>query len=125
MFTILDDKTICLTRGDTANIAFTASLEDGAPYVFTPGEIIRFSVFEKKNCSNVVLSKDTEVTQQSESVMVRLTKQETKIGEIISKPTDYWYEVELNPNTNPQTIVGYDDWGPKVFRLYPEGGGKR
>lgn len=34
---------------------------------------------------------------------------------------DYWYEVELNPETEAQTIIGYDEDGPKIFRLYPEG----
>lgn len=47
---------------------------------------------------------------------------ETKIGEYISKPKEYWYEIELNPETYPQTIIGYDEDGPKVLILYPEGG---
>ena len=43
------------------------------------------------------------------------------IGEVINKPTNYWYEIELNPNTQPQTIIGYDEDGEKLFVLYPEG----
>ena len=46
---------------------------------------------------------------------------ETKFGEVINKPVDYWYEVELNPETKPQTIIGYDEDGAKVFKLFPEG----
>jgi hypothetical protein len=34
---------------------------------------------------------------------------------------DYWYEVELNPDEDCQTIVGYDEDGAKVLRLFPEG----
>lgn len=42
---------------------------------------------------------------------------------MVNKPTDFWYEVELNPDTAPQTIIGYDkETGAKIFRLYPEGG---
>jgi hypothetical protein len=29
--------------------------------------------------------------------------------------------VELNPFTNPQTIIGYNDDGAKIMRLFPEG----
>jgi hypothetical protein len=50
-----------------------------------------------------------------------LSKEDTKIGKKVNKPVDYWYEVELNPDTYPQTIVGYDEDGAKIFKLYPEG----
>ncbi len=41
--------------------------------------------------------------------------------EIINKPKKYCYEVILNPDTNEQTIIGYDTNGEKEFWLYPEG----
>ena len=44
-----------------------------------------------------------------------------KVVDVISKPKDYWYEVVLNDDSYPQTIIGYDADGPKLFRLYPEG----
>jgi len=44
-----------------------------------------------------------------------------KIGDVINKPTDYWYEIEINPETKPQTIIGYDENGEKILKLYPEG----
>ena len=50
-----------------------------------------------------------------------LSKTDTKIGEVINKPTDYWYEVEVNPHTNPQTIIGYGEEGAAIFKLFPEG----
>jgi hypothetical protein len=68
----------------------------------------------------VVLVVDTEVTEEAELVEIELTSEDTRIGEVISKPVDYWYEVELNPDTKPQTIIGYDKDGAKVFKLYPE-----
>jgi hypothetical protein len=67
------------------------------------------------------LQKDFLVPEATEKVEVFLSKNETKIGEVISKPTDYWYEIELNPDTDPQTIIGYDEDGAKVFKLFPEG----
>lgn len=92
-----------------------------AKYMFQPGDVVRFTVFEKKDCSNVVLQKDTSVTEEVESVAIKLLSDETRLGGVISKPVDYWYEVELNPDTRPQTIRGYDEDGAKVFKLFPEG----
>lgn len=121
MFAILSDKTICLTRGDVASIVVTASLQDGSLYTFKHGDVLRFRVFKKRECSCVVIQKDVQVNGETESVTVNLTKDDTTIGEIISRPVDYWYEVEVNPETEPQTIIGYDEAGEKIFRLYPEG----
>jgi hypothetical protein len=121
MFVIDNDMTMHITRGDTVVIAVRASV-DGTEYTFRPYDIVRLKVFEKKDCAKVVLEKDTRAEEEKDVVEVTLTKEDTTIGEVISKPVDYWYEVELNPETDPQTIVGYDEDGAKVFRLYPEGG---
>lgn len=120
MLKINDDKSIYLTRGDAGAFTVTAT-EDGVPYTFVGGDVVRFKVFEKKGCDCVVLQKDFTVEAATESVQVWLTGEDTKIGELISKPKDYWYEVELNPETVPQTIIGYDEDGAKVLKLFPEG----
>lgn len=122
MFVILNDKTICLTRGDVANINVSANMQDGEPFIFAAGDVLRFTVFAKKDCNNVVISKDAIADTDTATVFIKLTSEETKIGDIINKPVDYWYEVVLNPDTEPQTIIGYDENGEKIFRLYPEGG---
>lgn len=121
MFVISDDLTISITRGDAAVFSVTANVGD-APYTFKSGDIVRFKVFTKKDCTDVVLKKDVEATEGASAVEITLEREDTKIGDVISKPTDYWYEVELNPDTHPQTIIGYDENGAKVFKLYPEGG---
>ena len=66
----------------------------------------------------------TKVTETITNVEIVLSKEDTKIGSLISTPFDYWYEIELNPETEPQTVIGYDDDGEKIFRLYPEGDDK-
>ena len=66
------------------------------------------------------MQKDFPVTEVTEKVFIYLDEEDTKIGEIISKHKDYWYEIVLNPDTVPQTIIGYDEDGAKVFRLFPE-----
>lgn len=121
MFSVNEDNSIHLTRGDTAFFGVKADDEDGVAYIFRPGEEVRIKVFERKKCENVVFQKTFPVEEDTERVDIFLTEEETKIGNVISKPVDYWYEIELNPHLHPQTIVGYDEDGPKIFRLFPEG----
>lgn len=115
------DKTIHLTRGDIGAITVDAKNAAGEDYSFKAGDILRFKVFERKDCNCVVLSKDALVEDESLEACIVLNTEDTKIGDLINKPKDYWYEVELNPNTAPQTIIGYDEDGPKILKLYPEG----
>ena len=120
MFVLNDDMSIYATRGDTVFFTVCATDGSGAKYKFKPDDVVRFKAFEKKACENVVAQKDFVITEETEEVNILLTEDDTRFGKTISKPRDYWYEIELNPFTNPQTIIGYDDDGPKVFRLYPE-----
>ncbi len=122
MFKILNDKTICVTRGDIADIVVAARLQNGEAYTFKSGDVVRFAVFKKKECSCVVIQKDAVVEAEATSVTISLTADDTRLDEIISKPVDYWYEIVVNPDTAPQTIIGYDEAGEKIFRLFPEGG---
>lgn len=117
----VDGTTIQITRGDIGTVEVSATNPNGESYSFQQSDIVRFKVMQKKRCDIVVLQKDVTVEHESVSVDIPLTSQETRIGSIINKPIDYWYEVELNPETEAQTIIGYDEDGPKIFRLYPEG----
>lgn len=123
MFVIDSNKTIHLTRGDIATISISATdaTDSSSSYTFKQGDIVRLMVFKKKFCDAIMLSKIVEIDFDTEVVDIKLTTNDTKTFEIINKPTDYWYEIELNPDTTPQTIIGYDEDGPKIFRLYPEG----
>ena len=120
MFTLNDDLSIYATRGDIVFFSVSAD-NDGVPYVFQPGDVVRIKVYGKKNAENVVLQKDFPVIEETENVAIFLAEEDTKIGGVISKATDYWYEVELNPMINPQTIIGFDEDGAKIFKLFPEG----
>lgn len=121
MIVVNEDKSINVTRGDVANFMVCANVDEER-ITFKPGQVLRIKVFEKKNAENVVLQKDFTIAEECEEAAIQLTGADTKIGEVISKPVDYWYEIVLNPFTNPQTIVGYDDDGAKIFKLFPEGG---
>jgi hypothetical protein len=122
MFTLNDDLSIYATRGDIVFFSVTAKDKiTEEKYIFRPGDVVRIKIYGKKEAENVVLQKDFSIYESGESVEIFLAEEDTKIGEVISKPKDYWYEVELNPNTDPQTIIGYDEDGARVFKLFPEG----
>lgn len=126
MLTIDRDYNIELTRGDVLPLNITATNKDGTDYEFKANDVVRFKIIEKDKCNCVVVQKDVKVTEPTTSVKLDLTKDDTKIGKLINKPVDYWYEVELNPDTNPQTILGYTkENGAKLFTLLPEGGDKK
>lgn len=120
MFAINEDLSIHVTRGDILFFKVTAD-DKGEAHKFQPGDVVRMTVFEKKACNCVVLQKDFPVVEETEFVDIFLNEEETRFCDLISKPTTYWYEIELNPLTKPQTIVGYDENGAKVFKLFPEG----
>lgn len=119
MFVINEDKSIYANRGDI--VFFSVSAKDnGVPYNFQPGDIVRISIYGKKDAESCFMQKDFPVSEVTDKVAVYLSEEDTKLEEIISKHKDYWYEVVLNPDTAPQTIIGYDEDGAKVFRLFPE-----
>ena len=124
MFKILKDKskTICVTRGDAGNLAVNANLDGGGQYTFKKGDVIRFRVFKAQKCGETVILKDVVVDEERPKVIIPLSKTDTKIGGVINAPVDYWYNIELNPDTTPHTMIGYDDDGQKIFRLFPKGG---
>lgn len=120
MIIVNEDLSICLTRGDA--VAFSVSAEhNNEDYTFQAGDVVRFKVFEKKNCEGLMLQKDFYVTETTTEVQISLDEHETRIGETINKAKDYWYEVELISGDNTQTIIGFDEDGAKIFKLYPEG----
>jgi hypothetical protein len=118
-------KNIEVTRGDVLPLTISTLNEDKSKYVFQKDDVVRIKVFKARDCGCVEIQKEVKVEEPTEEVEITLTREETKIGDLIKKPVDYWYEVELNPDTYPQTIIGYEkDKGAKLFTLLPEGGDK-
>lgn len=125
---VIDGYTIKINRGDILPIKLKIPVyienEEGEPvfdhyYQFQVGDKIDFSVYKRRRMSkDALLLKEIIVSEEAEELNFTLTSEDMKIGPLINKPTEYWYEVELN---DKQTIIGYDDKGPKVMLLYPEG----
>lgn len=115
----IDGTTIKLNRGDILSLTLTLKVNEETDYTFQVGDTIVFSLYNKGKLSeDAILLKEITVEEATQSVNINLTSQETKIGDLIDKPIDYWYEIELN---GQYTVIGYDDKGAKIFRLFPEG----
>lgn len=118
MLVIDEDKYIHINRGDSCVIHFSTEQEDGAPYMFQPNDVVRFSVKEKYSDAMPVLRKDITVAEETENIDIELSKNDTTIGELINKPKKYVYDIAINEDN---TVIGYDeDTGAKYFILYPE-----
>ncbi len=122
MFAADKNMNLYLTRGDGVLLPVSCKNSEGKAYTFKSGETLTLRVFKKRRCAETVLTKTVTVASDSETVEIYLSSADTKIGDAINGPVEYWYEVELNSGSEAsQTVIGYDRRGPKVFRLYPEG----
>lgn len=116
---VIEGTTIKINRGDILPLRLTIPISDEENYVFQIGDVVRFAVYGKKQYQNEpYVLKEIVVQEETEHVNFVIESEEMKFGDIINKPTTYWYEVELN---GEQTVIGYDDGGAKEFILYPEG----
>jgi len=116
-----DGTTLKVTRGASGTLTFGATDPEGNPYTFSAGDVLRLNVTKEGKENLVVMSVDSIVEEDSQEVSLSVTSFDSKIGTVINKPTDYWYDIELNPDSSAaQMLLGYDEEGPKIFRLYPE-----
>lgn len=122
----IEKGNIYVTRGDMLPLSIGATNADGSQYVFKIEDIIRIKIMEAENVSNILVQKDFAVEEEGTVVNIDLISEDTKIGELINKPFEYWYEIELNPDTElTNTIIGYSkEKGPALFVLLPEGGNR-
>lgn len=125
MLDIINEKDIRITRGNVLSLTVVAKNGD-SEYQFLKDDIIRFKIMEAKNVSNILVQKDFKVSEDTTEQDIEITAEEMKIGELINKPKEYWYEIELNPDTPyTKTIIGYDkEKGAALLTLLPEGGDK-
>lgn len=105
-------KEITINRGDRGTIKLTNTLGS-----FKVGDKLKFSIVDKGNYNKVVFQKTYTVTEESTEFYLTLTREDTRIGEVISKEKVYWYEVDYNDGN---TLIGYDKSKAKRFVLFPE-----
>lgn len=107
------NKNIYLNRGDAITLRLVNN--EGK---FESGDTIKFSLCSNGDYTDVIFQKKFIVTETSNFTEIKLTADETRIGNPIKDGfAVYWYEIELNDEV---VLVGYDDDGAKKFILYPE-----
>ena len=102
----IKSNTIYCTRGDKGNVPITLPTSEDKTelYTFKVGDKVRIGVYEEDKLDGcAVILKEVEVEEPTTVVKIPLTSSDTKIGEIINEPVDYWYEVILN---DEETIIG-------------------
>ena len=127
MLRIENENEIHISRGDDFSIDFIIPLCGSQRYMFNVGDKLTFDVYEKKGydkCS--LLHKEVIIDKPIDVVTFDFTNEDTTIGELINKPVDYWYEIQYidGAKGTTETVLGYDDDGEKIFKLYPEGSNK-
>lgn len=108
----IENKNIFLNRGDQMVLRLSVDQP------FSIGDIIKFSIMKENDCTKVIFQKEFTIEEEANYYDILLTSEETKIGEYQkNKAIVYWYEIELN---GIDTLIGFDDDGPKLFTLWPE-----
>lgn len=113
-----DKTTIKCTRGDKGSITIRKKTKEGMIEQFYKNDVVIFSIKSNFGENAPILRKKIVVTENCDSVTFSFDKNDTSIGELISKPTKYQYDVAINED---MTILGYDEEGAKIFMLFPEG----
>ena len=120
MFKIINKNQILINRGDIGIIDLTIPISKEENYEFEQGDVITFAVYNTNSYQkDPIIYKEVIVENDGQTVVtIELEPEDTKVGPVINMPAQYWYEIQLNKE---QTILGFDDKGPKMFILFPEG----
>ncbi len=113
----IKDNNIYINRGN--KLLFSYKIKNGDEYYsFVTGDTIGFAIYNAKGLNqSPLVSKEITPIVGSDSVDIELSSEEMKIGEMLNKEKECWYEITLNG----ETVTGYDNTGPKKLILYPEG----
>ena len=84
-----DGTTLKITRGSSGSFSFGATTIEGDAYIFSIGDVVRLNVTRKGQENMVVMSVDSVVTENTDTVTISITSEDSKIGSVINKPTDY------------------------------------
>ena len=122
----MENRNIDTVRGDMLPISLDLVDINDNSISFKIGDVLRFKIFDKKDVQNVILQKDFVVETETKEFYIEIPAEDMEIGELTTKPVEYWYEIKLNPDTPKRTtIVGSDKvLGTPIITLLVAGGNK-
>lgn len=110
---IIDNKnTLIHNRGDKGTLRIFSKIGS-----FKVDDELKFSIVTKGNYNDVVFQKIFKIPEECSEFFMSFTNEEMRIGPVISKKVEYYYEIELNDDT---TLIGSKRTGDSRFILYPE-----
>ena len=80
MYRVDKNMSVYLTRGDACLLPIYCKNSKGESYIFRNGETLRFRVFRKRQCKEVVLVKDITVFEDTDRVELFLSPNEISWG---------------------------------------------
>lgn len=111
---------ICLTRGDTANIVFSAIDDTGTTYVPVEHDVLRFAVAKKVGADP--LFERTNIMDNDADEFWTIQIQPANTNSL--KFGDYAFDVQLTRYNNGEpevdTIIGATDEINPIFRVWGE-----
>lgn len=114
-----DGTTLLVTRGDKGSIKVKKKISDGVYEPFYKDDVVSFSLKNNFGDNEAILRKKVTIQEDTDTVTFDFSKEDTTIGDLISSPVKYQYDISVNDDL---TILGYDDQtGPKYLKLFPEG----
>ena len=113
MFTIVN-RTFHVSRGDSGTI--NLKLKNTT---FRPEDDVVFKIYEVQGLDEApIIEVHASVEEESDTVNIILNSEDTNFGDLGNEINDYWYEITVNED---RTIIGFDESGAKIFKLYPTG----
>ena len=107
---------IAMTRGDTANIVFSAVTEQGVEYVPVLNDVLRFAVAKKVGADP--LFERTNIMTDNASAFWTITIEPNDTNGL--RFGDYAFDVQLTHQGDVDTIIGATDDIKPTFRLWGE-----
>ena len=114
MFKIVN-KTFHVSRGDSGTVNLRLKNT-----TFRPEDDVVFKIYEVQGLDSApIIEVHTSVEEESDTINIELNGEEhTNFGDLGNEIVDYWYEIAVNED---RTIIGFDENGAKIFKLYPTG----
>ena len=107
---------ICLTRGDTANIVFSAVDDQGNTYTPVLNDVLRFAVAKKVGADPLFQKQNVMAGDATAFWTITIEPADTnplKFG-------DYAFDVQLTHDGDVDTIIGATDEIQPTFRVWGE-----
>lgn len=112
-----DNNHLYITRGDTLVFDLQIFDYDNKVYTFGEDDVITFAIYKNLKQPAFVL-KDFMAENGEDTIRIEVDSEDMKIGELISSPRNYYYEIILN---GVSTVQGYAPGKRSTLTLLPEG----